>query len=149
MGRESGPKQILMLDLATRKVEALPGSDGLFSPRWSPDGRWIAALTLGEQRLMLYDTRNRTWRPLGDVRASDPVWTADSSSLYIHDAFAQPQTIERVAVPLGGATLVATMSSLFVSDKVDYVFVGIARDDSPLVRVRTATGNLYSLDLAK
>jgi Tol biopolymer transport system component/DNA-binding winged helix-turn-helix (wHTH) protein len=149
MGHENGPKQILLLDLATRKVQVLTGSDGLFSPRWSPDGRWLAALTLGEQRLMLYDTQNRTWHAVGDIRASDPVWTADSSALYIHAASIQPQTIDRVAIPSGAATTIATMANLFVSDKADYVFVGITRDDAPLVRVRTATGNLYALDLAQ
>ena len=102
MGRENGPKQIEILDLASRRVEALPGSEGLFSPRWSPDGRWIAALTLGEQRLMLFDTASRKWQPVGGLRAADPVWTADSSALYIHAAFARPQTIERVTIPTGG-----------------------------------------------
>jgi eukaryotic-like serine/threonine-protein kinase len=35
---------IRMLDLKTHEVSTLPGSDGLFSPRWSPDGRYMAAL---------------------------------------------------------------------------------------------------------
>ena len=162
MGRENGPKQIEILDLASRRVEALPGSEGLFSPRWSPDGRWIAALTLGEQRLMLFDTASRKWQPVGGLRAADPVWTADSSALYIHAAFARPQTIERVRIPALGAASpaaaavatpvaipVATLTSPLASDKADYVFVGITRGDEPLVRVRTATGNLYTLALGR
>lgn len=149
MGRESGPKQIEMLDLATRTVVPVPGSEGLFSPRWSPDGRWIAALTLGEQRLMLYDTQTRTWRSMGGVQAADPVWSADSSALFIHAVFARPQTIERIAVPNGTVQPVATLASPLVADKADYVFVGLTREQAPLVRVRTATGNLYSLALTR
>jgi Tol biopolymer transport system component len=149
MGREDGPKQIEVLDLATGKSSVLPGSDGLFSPRWSPDGRWIAALTLGEQRLMLYNVATRTWRRMDDIRAADPVWTADSSALYIHAAFGKPQTIQRITVPTGSSSVVVTLTNPLISDNVDYVFVGITRDDSPLVRVRTSTGNLYTLLLGR
>lgn len=145
MGREDGTKQIEVLDLATRKNSVLPGSDGLFSPRWSPDGHWIAALTLGEQRLMLYNVATHTWRQLNDVRAADPVWTADSSALYIHAAFSKPQTIQRITVPTGNSSVVVTLANPLISDNADYVFVGITRDDSPLVRIRTSTGNLYTL----
>ncbi len=153
MGREDGPKQIEVLDLATRTVRAVPGSEGLFSPRWSPDGRWIAALTLGEQRLMLFDVAAGTWQPVGGLRAADPVWTADSTALYMHAVFDRPQTIERVGIPAGAGgavvTPVAMLTSPLASDKADYVFVGITREDAPLVRVRTATGNLYSLALGR
>src|SRR5262245_259877 len=37
-------KTIRLLDLSTRQVSILPGSEGLYSPRWSPDGRYIAAI---------------------------------------------------------------------------------------------------------
>ena len=35
---------INILDLRTHKVSIVPGSERLFSPHWSPDGRYIAAL---------------------------------------------------------------------------------------------------------
>ncbi len=111
---------------------------------------------------MLFDTASRKWQQVGGLRAADPVWTADSSALYIHAAFARPQTIERVTIPTGGvagqaapavatpmAIPVATLTSPLASDKADYVFVGITRGDAPLVRVRTATGNLYTLALGR
>jgi Tol biopolymer transport system component len=47
-GREVGfnssePPNIQVMDLKTNQDSALPGSDGLFAPRWSPDGRYITA----------------------------------------------------------------------------------------------------------
>jgi Tol biopolymer transport system component/DNA-binding winged helix-turn-helix (wHTH) protein len=156
MGREPGPKQIEILDLATHTVAELPGSEGLFSPRWSPDGRWIAALTLGEQRLMIYDVAARTWHAVaGNLRGADPVWASNpavgayggGNALYIHQAFSNPQTIDRISIPDGAITRIAALTGPLVSDKADYVFVGITREDAPLVRIRTATGNIYSLAL--
>ena len=40
----TGPN-IHMVDLKTSQVSDLPGSDNLFSPRCSPDGRYVAALS--------------------------------------------------------------------------------------------------------
>src|SRR5262249_25817928 len=52
---------IKMYDFGTRKVSQLVGSDKIFAPRWSPDGRYIAALTLGNSKLVLYDVKNQKW----------------------------------------------------------------------------------------
>ncbi len=40
-----GPKDrsLRILDLDSGKVSEVPGSNGLYSPRWSPDGRYFAA----------------------------------------------------------------------------------------------------------
>jgi Tol biopolymer transport system component len=36
--------EIDFIDVKTRNISVLPGSTGLVSPRWSPDGRYIAAM---------------------------------------------------------------------------------------------------------
>ncbi len=46
-GRTADPaSSIRVFDLATRQVSTLPGSQGMYSPRWSPDGRYIPALSI-------------------------------------------------------------------------------------------------------
>ena len=39
-----GPTMIRILNLNARQIETVPGSDGLFSPRWSPDARYLVAM---------------------------------------------------------------------------------------------------------
>jgi Tol biopolymer transport system component/DNA-binding winged helix-turn-helix (wHTH) protein len=66
-GADLGPDRttrILLLDLHTRQVSALPASEGLYWPRWSPDGRYMVASTLDNQKLMLFDFRDRNWSEL-------------------------------------------------------------------------------------
>ena len=46
---------IQVLDLQTKKITVLPASEGLFSPRWSPDGRYLAATTQDSKKLLIYD----------------------------------------------------------------------------------------------
>src|ERR1019366_9153866 len=44
---------IRIVDVKTHKTVTVPGSDGRFSPRWSPDGRYIAALATDFTTVML------------------------------------------------------------------------------------------------
>lgn len=39
----------------------MPGSEQLFSPRWSPQGNFIAALSVKEGHLMLLDLKTSKW----------------------------------------------------------------------------------------
>lgn len=149
MGKENGPRNLQILNLATHQITPVPGSDGLFSPRWSPDGRYIAALSLDQRRPMLYDLAVHTWSTLATTAVADPVWPGDSKTIYIHAFMAETQPIYRVSVPDGRLEEVANLSAFRAGDTADYFFVGITPDNLPLVRARTSTGNLYSLDLDK
>jgi len=149
MGKENGPRNLQILNLATHQTTEIPGSDGLFSPRWSPDGRSIAALSLDQRRLMIYDVATRAWSTLATTSVADPVWSADSKAIYIHAFMADTQPIYRVSVPDGHLEQIADLSAFRAGDTADYFFVGITPDNLPLVRARTSTGNLYSLDFDK
>jgi dipeptidyl aminopeptidase/acylaminoacyl peptidase len=72
------------IDLASGRVETLPDSDGLFTARWSPDGRFIAALQLEQHQLMLFNVKTEKWRKVADgVNGTDLGWSPDSKFLYI------------------------------------------------------------------
>ena len=75
-------------DLETHELFTIPGSEGLFSPRLSPDGRYIAALSGDLTKLMLYDTRAQRWskwQTLESGALNYPVWAPDSKSIYFDD----------------------------------------------------------------
>jgi hypothetical protein len=96
---------------------------------------------------MLFDVAKGTWSLLADTSVADPVWTADSKAIYLH-AFMEPsQPIYRIEVPSGHREQIADLQSLLPGNVADYFFSGITPDNVPLVRARTSTGNLYSLDL--
>jgi Tol biopolymer transport system component/DNA-binding winged helix-turn-helix (wHTH) protein len=146
MGKESGPRQIQLLNLQSHQLQTIPNSLGLFSPRWSPDGRYIAAISLDQRRLLLFDTSSHTWHQLADTSVEDPVWSSDSRAVFFHAFEAPTQPIYRASVSDGHLDAVASLTELRASDAADYFFTGLTPDNTPLIRARFSTGNLYSLD---
>lgn len=147
MAEKSLPKAIYIVDLQTRQVTTLPNSEGLFSPRWSPDGRYIVAMPLDQSKLVFYDTATHTWKTLIARPAHDPVWSNDSRWIYFHDFLAQDQPVYRVSVPDGKLERVAGLKSVQPLDVLDFRFAGLTPGDVPLVSARISTANIYSIDL--
>ncbi len=147
MSEASMPKAIYIYNLATRMVEELPGSDGLFSPRWSSNGQYIAALSIHQTRLMLYDLKTRTWRLLAHQSIADPAWGHNNQYIYFHD-FVQPsQPLYRVNIRTDNIQPIANLKDLRAADAVDYRFAGLTPDNVPLVDARTSTANIYSMPI--
>jgi Tol biopolymer transport system component len=147
MAEASQPKAIYTVDLATKAMTKIPGSDGLFSPRWSADGKSIAALSIDQKKLMLFDTATRTWRLLAEQNIADPVWSRDDTSIYFHDFVQADQPIYKVAIRTGKVERVADLHDLRSANIVDYRFAGLAPGDVPLVSARMSAANIYAAEL--
>ena len=96
---------------------------------------------------MLFDVAARTWRLLAETSVADPVWSADGKAIYIHAFMSPTQPIYRVDIPTGQLQQIADLISFRSGETADYFFSGITPDNVPLVRARSSTGNLYSIDL--
>ncbi|SEC00040.1 winged helix-turn-helix domain-containing protein [Terriglobus roseus] len=147
MGKDAAPRTIQIFDLRTNKLTTLDGSSGLFSPRWSPDGHHIAAMSLDQRELRLYDVATRQWRVLATRAAADPVWSPDSRSLYA-DAFTEPgQPVYRVNVADGHMEDLGGIANFRSTEFSDLVLCGVFDDGTVAVRGRLTTANLYALHL--
>jgi Tol biopolymer transport system component/DNA-binding winged helix-turn-helix (wHTH) protein len=144
MAKESSAKTISVLDLASGRLGTLAGSEGLISPRWSPDGRSIAALSLDQSRLMLFDTLSKQWRVLAQQTIADPVWSHDSKAIFFHDFGEDGEPIYKLTIADDHIRRIADLRDLRSGDFVDYRFAGLAPGDIPLVNARMSTANIYS-----
>lgn len=147
MAEAAQPKAIYLVDIATKAMTKLPGSDGLFSPRWSANGKYIAALSIDQKKLMLFDTASKTWRLLAEQNIADPSWSHDDSAIYFHDFAQADQPIYRVVVANGKIERVADLHDLRTASVVDYRFGGLAPGDVPLISARMSTANIYAAEL--
>ena len=81
---ETGTADIRIIDLSTRKISQVPGSNNMFSPRWSPDGRYLAALNLQVRstKLLIFDFKTQRWSDwVMDSDVGYIAWTADSRAV--------------------------------------------------------------------
>jgi Tol biopolymer transport system component/DNA-binding winged helix-turn-helix (wHTH) protein len=144
---------ISIVDLKTTRVSTLPGSIGLFSPRWSPDGRYICAITAGPPfKLILFDFTTQKWMPLFGSDMSFPTWSHDGRYIYFEHSHNLghngSQTIDRIRLSDHNVETVADLKR--VGRMITGTFAGwsgLAPDDSPLVSRDISTHEIYALQL--
>ena len=146
MAEDSTLKAIQIVDLRTRTLSTLPGSQGLFSPRWSPDGRYIAAMPLDQGRLTVFDRTTGKWANLGPAggRFNNPVWSKDGKYIYVQSISEEGWPICRVGVPDGRIERVASFSDLNPGTVVSYW--GITPDNAPIASFNSLTADIYAVD---
>ena len=96
--RRSKENALRILDLKTRQVTAVPDSAGLFSPRWSPDGRYLLAMVADYTKLMLYDFTSRKWEDLVKGQSAYPNWSHDGKCVYFNNAYVKNLPVYRVCL---------------------------------------------------
>ena len=146
MSFDLGQPAIHILNLKTGGILTIPGSEGLYSPRWSPDGNYLAAIPVDSSKLMLYDFKTRKWAEQGALNVGYFTWSRDSKYVTF-DAL--------------GANSELEFRRLRMSDKVIQTLVtvkgfpratgpfgswsGLAPDGSPLALRETGTQEIYAI----
>jgi len=145
--RPTTAKQDLhIVDLKSRRVKTLPGSEGRWSARWSPDGRYIAAKAGGTQPagLLIFDLKTEHWRKLlvqGD--AEFPAFSADSRFIYFL-RYGYNQGVFRVPVAGGTDQRVVDMTDWHLTGYFGYS-MSLDPTDAPLVLRDMNSNDIYAL----
>ena len=135
-----------MLDLKTRQVSTLSGSEGLYSPHWSPDGRYVLAKSLDSPKLMLFDFSTHKWAELVSSPADYPNWSRDGSYIYFINPYIAEPAVYRVRISDRKLELVTSLSRQRLGWSIAGKWTGLAGDDSPLVLRDTGSEEIYALD---
>jgi len=142
-------KALHLFDLPTNQVSTLPGSEGLFSPRWSPDGRYVVALDMEMRKLILFDftTGQRVELAAFKGGVGFPNWSRDGAWVLVGGSLAEGDySIYRVR--LSGRKVERVVSGKEIppaSGTVEEWF-GLAPDDSLLVMRDHSTTEVYALE---
>jgi Tol biopolymer transport system component len=140
--RTRGQLVIHILDLKTGQLSRVPGSEGLWTARWSPDGRYITALTQDSRNLMLFDFGTTRWTKLATMaKIPDVVWSRHEEAVYFNgEVTAGTRAIFRLKIPGGQLERLAGLEGRTESD-----WLGLTPDDAPLIAHQTVTQEIYAL----
>jgi len=141
----SGTMTIQLLDLRTHQVSALPGSEGLFSPRWSPNGRYVCALKADSSKLLMFDFTTQKWVELVNMLVAYPSWSRDGKYIYLDSNSADDPALSRVRISDHKLERLVSMKGFRRTGLLGNWF-GLAPDDSPLVVRYAGTREIYALD---
>ena len=135
---------IHIFDLKTRQVSTLPGSDKLFSPRWSPDGRYMVGMPADSLGLRLFDFKTQKWAVLSDTAAGYPGWSQDGK--YVYFLQQEPDVgVFRVGIRNRKVEQVVSVKGFQLTGYWG-MWLGLAPDDSPLLLKDTGSQEIVALD---
>ena len=137
---------IFTLDLNSKQVKTIPGSEGLYSPRLSPDGKRLAALSADSQKLMLYDFFTHRWSDwLNEPGAiMFPTWSKDGKFMYYSNHSSQNAGYRRVKIGERHSELVVDLRDL---PQFDLAWSSLSPNGDPLFVRDLSSDEIYALDV--
>jgi Tol biopolymer transport system component/predicted Ser/Thr protein kinase len=145
-GQSNDPQtgfELRVIDLKTLRIRKLADSEGLWSPRWSPDGVWIAALEVPVFKLCLYNVQTRARKELTPMGVGWPRWSRDSRYIYFEDN--QTTAWFRVNPKDGKVERLASLSTLkFAPSGLGWI--GLTPEGSLISANDAGSTEIYALD---
>jgi serine/threonine protein kinase/Tol biopolymer transport system component len=138
-----GKSTLQVLDLESKQVSTLPGSENLFAPRWSPDGLHLAALSNDHNKLFLFDFKTQKWINWINGGVIYPTWSRDGRYVYYNSLGKNPGYL-RVKV---GQTNPEFLIDLKDLHRFGSGWSGLTPDGSALFVRDVSTDEIYSLEL--
>ena len=138
---------IRLLDLRTRKVTVIPGSEGLWSPRWSPAGNRLAAMSNDGTELSVYNFSTRVWTKLTKASIGYPTWSHNGDSIFFLNHLPGGDQVFRVSVSSHKAEEVVDLKNFHAAPFLIGYWFSLAPDDSPLLIQDAGIGDFHALNL--
>ena len=145
---ESGPT-IQIVEVDSRKNSTVPGSEGFYGPRWSPDGEHLVALTNDSHKIVIFDFKSQKWSDWisGPGAREYPAWSKDGKALYFATLGTDDPGYFRLKVGDDHPERIVDLKDLkqFSGDLGNWS--GITPDESQLFVRDLSTDEIYALDL--
>jgi DNA-binding winged helix-turn-helix (wHTH) protein/Tol biopolymer transport system component len=139
---------IRILDLDSGKLTKLLDSDGLVEPRWSADGRYIAALNPKKKQVFLYDCKQEKWSVLAEANFPAALrWSPSGDALYFQDVDEVEESIFRVPMAKRETEKVLGLGDLLSTGAERGIFTGLSPDGSVYVTVDHGDVDVYSVEV--
>jgi Tol biopolymer transport system component len=145
---------IQVVDLASGNVTILPDSKGLYSPQWSPDGRYLVALSFDSLKVVLFEFATSQWTELTKATGLGnglgwPLWSADSRFVQFArgpGGLSTAWEVCRLWMNDRHIESITSLNGLELAFGSSGTWVGSMPDGSPLVLLDIGTHDIYALE---
>jgi Tol biopolymer transport system component len=135
-----------VLDLASHQVATVPGSEGAWSAQWSPNGRFILAMSAGwTGGMKIFDFETQRWTALRAGDSDYPTWSSDSQFIYFLLPYDNPGVF-RLRVSGGDAERVVDLKGFRYTGAFTLWF-GLDPQDTPMLLRDVGRDDIYALTL--
>jgi Tol biopolymer transport system component/DNA-binding winged helix-turn-helix (wHTH) protein len=141
--RYSSDVVLRILDLASHQIVSLPGSQGIWSPRWSPNGRLIAGINQSGG-CSVFDFDSQQWSELQKGECDCPTFSSNSQFVYFISGTLDG--VYRVGVSGGRAERVVDLKGFHHTGAVG-LWMGLDPTDTPMLLRDRGSDDIYALTL--
>jgi eukaryotic-like serine/threonine-protein kinase len=134
---------IRILDLASHQVSTLPGSDGLYSPRWSSNGRYVAAFSGDSTRILLFHFDTGKWTELAQGNFGWLNLSHDAEYVYTLDT--KQNAVVRIRISDHTGEQILDLKNFATAGRYGGT-LALAPDDSVLLLRNTGSQEVYSVE---
>jgi Tol biopolymer transport system component/DNA-binding winged helix-turn-helix (wHTH) protein len=138
---------IHLTDLQSGQTTTLPTSNGLYCPRWSPKGTYIAATSADGQRVMLFDIKRREWGQIANIPAGCVTWSRDEKYLFFESVNVKDPAVYRVSLATGSVGQLFHITIREAGTRVPW-WNELAPDGSPLLLRDLSVQEIYALEVS-
>ena len=147
-GPQGDSSEVRIFNLQTRESTKVPASEGLWSPRWSPDGRYLVAFVGDGEKMALVTLATNTWQIIASGTGFGwESWSHDSKFVYAQEG----DSLVRIEIASHQRQQIAPLHGLksvaYGFDKWSGGWFGLSPDDKPITTRDTGIEGIYALDL--
>ncbi len=140
--------KLLKIELESHRVSELPGSEGMWVPHWSKDGKYLLAENADAITLEIFDFAKQQWSELTKAPVGDYGFTVDGKSAFYSNQ--GTKTVHQIRLADHKDEEIANLKTI---DQPRMPFwpawTGLAPDGSVLLMRDVGTNEIYALELEK
>lgn len=135
-------------DFPTRTAQKIPGSERFWRHAWSPNGKFLAAVSTANDSISLYEFSTKRWKTLARGKVFGPVsWSPDSQFLFFQDVLEQREPVHRLRLSDLSLSTTFECTALLEGGVQRCGFEGLAPDGTLVFRLSRGDHDIYAIDV--
>ena len=139
---------LYVFDMNTHQSQKVPGSEGYWKSRWSPDGKYLVSVTSNNKSIGVFEWSSQQWTVIVHGSVLSPVaWSKDSRFVYYQDLLEEDEPVRRFNIKTGTSEKMVDCHALLEGGVQRCGFEAVMPDGSVVLRLTRGDHDVFSLDL--